>query len=403
MAKALSKIAEETEHLTASQQFFLSVLSDYLNERPTSAPDLVDWESVLRYAHNHQVESIFYQQCKTFLSEEYLDRLIQCYANSAIFYSKRIETLRNIQECFDRENIPFYTVKGLDIAQLYPCPPFRTMGDLDVLVHTEDRERARNALLAIGFEDESSNKFEINLIKNKLKYEIHDRLLYDNSVNSQVSKDYCDQAWSHTQQLPNSMRCTLDWDFHFVYLLLHLKKHFLVSGVGFRQFMDLAVVVRHCPMDWESLTSILAHLEILDFAKVCLSYCQRWFDMEMPLQTPLDEVFFTNSTLKIFKNGVFGFDDASNKDNKNLNTVRKHGKFLTALLRVFPSYQDACETPHYSFVRNRPYLLPAVWIYRFYRAIRYRMFSRGKQLMEQSFVDQAKLNQHDALLRFWGL
>lgn len=396
-------MTEENDQLTASELFFLSVLSDHLNKRPTSAPDTLDWDIVLRYARSHQVEGILYSQCKTFLPDSYLTKLTQSYASTAFFYSNRVATLRNIQNRFDKEKIPFYTVKGLEIAQLYPCPAFRTMGDLDILIHTEDRERARGVLLSMGFEDESSNAFEINLKKNQLKYEIHDRLLYDNSVNSQASKDYCDQAWSHAQQLSDSVRYTLDWDFHFVYLLLHLKKHFLVSGVGFRQFMDLAVVAQQCPIDWEALKPVLTRLEILDFAKVCLSYCQRWFDMEMPLQKPLDDVFFTRSTLKIFGNGVFGFDDKSNQDNPNLNTVRKKGKFLTALNRVFPSYQDVYDVPYYSFVRNRPYLLPAVWIYRFYRAIRFRMFGRGKQLLGQSFVDQSKLNQRDALLRFWGL
>ena len=403
MAKKVPVTSEKTEQLSASQQFFLSVLSDHLNKRPTAAPGELDWDTVLRYARSHQVEGLFYQQCKAFLPERYMVKLTRCYAATAFFYSNRVAALKNIQACFDKEKIPFYTVKGLDIAQLYPCPVFRTMGDLDILVHSEDRERARSVLLAAGFEDESTNAFEINLVKNQLKYEIHDRLLYDNSVNTQASKDYCDQAWSHAQQLHDSMRYTLDWDFHFVYLLFHLKKHFLVSGVGFRQFMDIALVVQQCPINWDALTPVLDRLEILDFAKVCLSYCQRWFDMEMPLQMPLDEKFYTLSTLKIFGNGVFGFDDASNQDNKNLNVVRKNGKFRTALNRVFPSYQDVCDVPYYSFVTGRPYLLPAVWIYRFYRAIRYRMFGRGKQLMEQSFVDQAKMNQRDAMLRFWGL
>lgn len=403
MSKEFPIATGATEQLTASQQFFLSMLADHLNKRPTSAPAELDWDAVLRYARSHQVEAILYSQCKAFLPEHCLERLTKCYASSAFFYTNRIAALKNIQACFEKEQIPFYTVKGLDVAQLYPCPPFRTMGDLDILIHSEDRERARKALLSLGFEDESTNAFEINLVRNQLKYEIHDRLLYDNSVNSQISKDYCDQAWSHAKQLPDSVRYTLDWDFHFVYLLFHLKKHFLVSGVGFRQFMDLALVVQHCQINWEALTSVLEQLEILDFAKVCLSFCGRWFDKEMPLTMALDEDFYTLSTQKIFGNGVFGFDDASNRENANLNTLRKKGKFMTVVSRIFPSYQDVCNVPYYSFVCNRPYLLPAVWVYRFYRAIRHHLFGRGKQLIEKSFVDQAKMNQHDAMLRFWGL
>ncbi|NCU27417.1 hypothetical protein EOM86_11990, partial [Candidatus Nomurabacteria bacterium] len=37
----------------------------------------------------------------------------------------------------------------------------------------------------------------------------------------------------------------LDDSFHFVFAIYHLCKHFMNSGVGFRQFVDVAVLIKN--------------------------------------------------------------------------------------------------------------------------------------------------------------
>lgn len=45
-----------------SKQFFICILSDFINERKTDPVDCIDWKEILTFAINHQVAGIVYYQ-----------------------------------------------------------------------------------------------------------------------------------------------------------------------------------------------------------------------------------------------------------------------------------------------------------------------------------------------------
>lgn len=198
--------------------------------------------------------------------------------------------LASIQAEFEKESISFFTVKGLDVAAFYPVPALRTMGDCDMIVHSVDKQRAHEALLKLGFMNKSKQNAEWTYYKSRLEFELHDHLLYDETVNSRLSKDFTETAWEYTSG--DACRKTLNWNFHFIFLLLHLKKHLMNSGVGFRQFMDLMFTAKTVDLDWKWLTEQLQKLKILNFTRVCLTLCEQWFGVPLPMTTELDSDFY---------------------------------------------------------------------------------------------------------------
>lgn len=380
---------------------FLQILSDYLNNRKSVIEAGVDWNKIISCARKHQVEGIVYYQCKSSIPNEQHQQLVKLYAANLFYYTNRVKQFEEIAERLSKEKVPFYTVKGLNIAEFYSVPALRTMGDCDIVVHSEDKSRVHDIMISLGYANSTQQDTEWVYYKNRLEFEIHDHLLYDEVVNSQISQDFTELAWEYTKESERPFQYELDWSFHLVFLILHLKKHFLNSGVGFRQFMDLTVVAHNQKIDWIWVEKTLAELDLLDFSKVCFALCEYWFVIKMPLTCDLSDEFIEKSTEKVFHNGVFGFDDESNRKNRIINVFRNTKRIKTLFSLCFPSYNNMRFVPYYSFVNGKPWLLPAAWVYRVYRLIVYRQGS--VKLIGESIQSGGEFAERDKDLREWGI
>ena len=395
--------------MTKEQKFFLQLLSDHLNGRKTEAVSGINWDTICGYAADHQVNGIIYMQCRSFLPVQIEKSLSEKYASEIYYHVNRQSLYQQVRKQFSAEKIPFLTFKGLNIAALYPVAALRTMGDCDLLVRPADKDRAHSVMLSLGFQNRLKEEHEWTYLKNDLEFEIHDHLLYDKPTSDKANRESTEQVWQYAA-LCDGSEYALDWSFHFFYLLLHLKKHLIGTGVGFRQFMDLAVVAKHCDLNLDWLTETLEAQGMLRFAQVCSALVERWFEARLPFApAQLDDIFYERSTQKVFGNGVFGFQDESNEQNSSLNdlTIRGGPRWLQRvrmlLGSVFPSYRNMRYVPHYSFLNGRPWLLPAAWIYRFYRSIRYRMSENGRQLIGNALISNETLDSRLQELEVWGL
>lgn len=285
--------------------------------------------------------------------------LFQSYLHAISTYTQRRALLAQIIGAFSV--IPYYTVKGISVAQYYPVPQLRTMGDCDLIVHESDKEKAKEILLSLGFEEHTGewDDMEWHFEKQGLDFELHHRLLYDEAVNTEQEKAFADSARDYV------LEHELDVNFHFVYLLIHLKKHMLNRGVGIRQFMDLAVMNKNAGLDREQVSVFLQQAGIEKFAEVCSALCSRWFEISLPVDTPeISDEFFNHATETILSNGVFGFEAPVDDEKRILNNINKSGKMRSIIGHFFPSYKTCCITPKYKWINGKSYLLPLLWIYR---------------------------------------
>ncbi len=394
------------EEMTKEKQFIIRVLSDYILKKKTeNTPDL-DWEKVLEISKIHQISGIVYSQCKEFISKAYSFEFLKAYAYCVHAYENRVNLLSSLTRRFEQSNIAYIIIKGTEVAPYYPCPQLRTMGDTDIVVKSEQRAAAGEIMLSEGFVNESDydNK-EWVYVNEKLKFELHDSLIYDEIINDSKHEEYFGDFWRYVEGNK------LDWNYHFLFLILHLRKHFMNSGVGFRQFMDIAVLAKYNEeLDWALIEQKLGELGLLDFAKMCLSFCEKWFGVSSPLgECETDEDFYEQSTEIIFSNGIFGFDNEANFKNDALNHLRQeNGSFFTmvgiALSKAFPPYRMMILEKHYAFLKGKPFLLPIAWIYRFFRGIKYKKVGQEKKrVFNDSFVSKEFIEQRTQLLEKWGL
>ena len=396
--------------MTDEQRFFIRVLSDHLNGRQTEAHEDLDWAALRTLADIHQVSGIVYHQCKAFIPKEMTAHFEEKHAAELFYYYNRATLFNSLASRISAEKIPFYTVKGLTLAQLYPIPALRTMSDCDIIVHPEDKNRLHEIMLEQGFTVFLKEDKDWMYDKGKLRFEIHDHLLYDEPGNARDGRDFVDHAWEYVRPTGEGSRCELDWSFHFLFLLLHLKKHLIHAGVGFRQFMDLAVVMQKRKLDWAWITDALRQQGLLSYAKICLFLIERWFGVPTALGVvDMDEAALDDAAAKIFASGIFGFNDENSRDSHELNAIaRKSGPrwlIRTRLIvgSVFPSYHNMRFSDYYAFLDGRPYLLPAAWVYRWYRAARYRLGDNGKRMIGNALISDERLDAHERELQKWGL
>lgn len=389
--------------MTKEQIFFFQILSDHISQRSTLPFPDIDWDILFNMANIHQVEGIVYCQCKTFMPER--TDFQMAFRAAAFYYSNRLYSLSKIESVFSQHNIPVFTVKGVNVAQYYPIPSLRTMGDADLIVHKQDMEKAQKVLLDIGFtyDCEFSGKEKVLFYQDML-YELHHSLVYDEIVTNPQQQLFFNNCWEYVND------GQLDHSFHFLFLIAHLRKHLMNEGVGFRMFLDIAVVGKtDKQLNWSWIEEELKQLELYRFAQTCATLIRTWLGIDLPIETlELEGSFIDRTTKMVFDNGVFGFNNKENINNSTINALRSLngprwlGRIIIILRRMFPSYKFLCSGDKYSFLVGRPYLLPAAWIYRFGLMVQGKS-TKGSSIMKRIMVPDKKIASREEDLRRWGL
>ena len=389
--------------MTKEQSFFLQVLSDHLNGRKTIGIDGLDWNTILYYARRHQVSGIFYVQAKEYMPLEIVSLFQKEMVAIYLLQSNRECEMLEINRTLNNKKIPFFIIKGPVIGQLYPIPELRSMGDIDLVIQTNNRETCHDILLNRGYRCLSKQEDrEWQYVKNGMEFELHDRLVYQEAVTERKQELFINNCWKYVKD------GQLDWNFHLLFLIFHLRKHLINSGVGFRHFLDIAIVAQKVKMDWKWIEDNLKKTEMSDFAKRCYGFIFRWFGVQTPLMSDIDNAFFEQATEKIFADGVFGFGNKENDDSLVINQVRhdrfpKIGMIRLALCSVFPGRKELKDTIPYTYLDKYPVLLPIAWFHRMIRGSKKGKTNNIILDIKNSFTSKDQIEKRIEMLNKWGL
>ena len=391
------------------QTYFLKILSDYVHGRKTVLGDDVQMEYVQAIAKSQQLETLFFHQCADGFTRQEEKEMARKKISAALYaYVRRDACVEEIKKAFNEENIQFSLVKGYEIQKLFQPSYVRTMSDTDIIIHGEDREKSHEILTRIGFVCSHDIGHEWHYTKGSVFMEVHESMVHEHEGNEK-NVQYFNNLWNHGSRETDYHK--LDWNFHFCYLIQHISGHFVMTGIGFRQFLDLVVVIQNIELDWQIIQRELTSLGLWEFALTCLAFCQRWFDVTLPVAgKAIDDDLYEASTQKLFADGVFG---RQNKENKELASTLaeshyagksvRMSKFSRKWKQLFPAYGVLKEVPCCAFLEGRPYLLPVAWIWRFI----YKVFveKRTKYALEvlQASADDGQVKKRMDYLKQWGL
>lgn len=104
---------------------------------------------MLALAQAHEVGGIVYFQCKEAIPHQILSEFEKEYSAALFFYTNRKKAMGMVDQTL--VDFTHCAVKGLEVAEYYPFPPLRTMGDCDIVVEPSSFENAIQVLKSIGF------------------------------------------------------------------------------------------------------------------------------------------------------------------------------------------------------------------------------------------------------------
>ena len=204
-----------------------------------------------------------------------------------------------ITKALSEAGIHFLPLKGIVMRRLYPKPWMRLSGDIDILIHPEDRQRFIEALSKIpgmqfqAFcgEDHFTSADGVTIDVSTV---LHGPSAIDN--NGALMADIWDHA-SPSAEAPALY--TLSDAMLYTHAVNHMARHLKTGGCGINHLMDLWVLNHRIPVDAEKKSARQAlikekHLERI--AEELEKISEKWFsNAETPVDTELEEYILSGA------------------------------------------------------------------------------------------------------------
>lgn len=402
--------------LSNEQKFLMQCLACFLDDRPNEMADpATDWMSVMELAASHSVDAIVYHQCLNDLPVEVRKAYLKPYLGHAALSARREGLVTELAGELEAHWLTVMFLKGAILREYYPLPPLRSMGDLDILIRPEDRQSIDHVLKEhMGLRCYPESDAVWTYWRDNLYLEVHTHIFYEDLANRVDYRTFFDRIWEHCHAAPvfgisSENFLVPEENYHFLYLMAHTAKHVVNRGSGFRAYLDMVLMTKHCDLDWAWLEDELRKLELLEFTRTCFALCENWFGVRMPLGgKQLSEAFLEEVTEKTFRDGAFGKENGQNAGSLSAKEIRRRNcpyvvsAAVLTVRKIFPPYRNMRQTPWYSWVDGKPWLMPVAWIYRWWYSMKYLRVAGVDQVTEP-FTGRKMVEKREALLREWGL
>ena len=347
-----------------SKSYFLRLIRSYILSEKINSDDNVDWDEIFRLAQIHSVQAIIYVAVNNLDRKPPIyDKLKEQFLMSVNISALQEAGMGQIIKKLTDENIDHTLMKGYVLRNYYPDKEARTFGDIDFLINEYDRDKCHKALLDIGFkyDEEAYNKYVWTYDKGVLHIEVHTDIIYEKLFND---FDYISYFREKAQNkiLIKGNTYELRKEDHFIFVLVHLAKHFYNAGVGIRMILDVVVFLQRYgkTMDFNYINQELNYIQLKDFSNRIFYICKRYFDSDIDC-TSVDNDKAEQIMDYILEHGVFGFDE---KDVQEIRFKINGDKGFKLLLRkVFPS-ADTMKRNYSWFESGKRWMLPYAWIRR---------------------------------------
>ena len=388
--------------MTECQKIILSLIRNSVLPGHEALPEDCDWSAVYRLGKKQQATALLYYGAVnsgyTGNAEGFLNLRQDAMCCAAVEQNQLCQAER-ILDCFDRENVDYLPLKGITLKKLYPATELRTMSDIDILIRTEQYDRIRPLMVQMGFTEGTQSDHEYIWERAGGVYvELHKCLMP--SYDKDFAAHYRD-PWQRAKPVaghPN--RYAMSPEDTFVFLLVHLAKHYRNGGIGLLHMTDIFVYLRANPhMDEETIACQLRQLGLLQFYENVRHTLDVWFDGAAADQ--MAECI----TRCVLHGGSYG----TGADRVRASVLRgaersgstKQAKYKMTLAALFPPYRVMKEK--YPVLRPLPILLPGVWVYRWVTALLFRRDNIRVLRRKISGVSLSDVESYRQSLEYVGL
>ncbi len=371
--------------MQAEYRLLIDLIRSQLSGTPVTLPEELDIQAFMDACQAHRLEPFAFLglQGQTDFPAEHMKILEAAYSR-ALFRDTQFDYHRQqLARILTEKEIPHVFLRGICLKQDYPIPALRTMSDMDILVYPESFPLIRQSMEQLGaqFRECDGNHRTYWFADSRVEIEFHPNLIH---VASPVATG-ANPGW---QYVPAGQQEMTPEGF-YVSVLAHLASHFASGGAGIRFVLDIWVCrhLRKAQPDRQGLEQELSRIGLLDFARQIETLAEHWFSGVPGELEELENYIFTSGSHGIPERAMF-------------NAAALAGSSTKALWKKAFYPRQELET-RFDWAAGRPWLLPAAWLVRSFRAV-----TRRGNLIHQwqqgtaSHRQEEIIAQKDRLKRF---
>lgn len=340
---------------------FLFLLKTHINNEKLPDGYHFDIGRVFSLAGIHNVLPMIYSAAEGSSEDIILYR--QKVKNSVAFQMMKNANFSHLYNNIIDNSIEATVLKGVICSSAYPNPDYRLSSDFDIVVKEEDRSSLHDFLLSEGFFCKGDNYLDEST---GLYIEVSTSLGEGDGWIKDTAERVFDGFFDRCISVDGFR--TLSHTDHFVYLIYHAFKHFIGSGFGVRQIIDIFLFVKkyNAYIDYERSKEMLSEMNAFSFACNIFLLIEKYFDYifdGFDYKNDQSALCPDDFLADLLSAGVFGksSEDRLHSASLVLSAVNDNGN-KSVLKTVFPSYKIM--KSKFAFLKYLPFLLPVMWIYR---------------------------------------
>ncbi|MGN0382709.1 MAG: nucleotidyltransferase family protein [Eubacterium sp.] len=336
-------------------------ISDVFSNSDNYVPD---WKEIYILAKRHSIINVLYPAIILLPESLRPEKSIiyefkKAYSAGIILEANQHTELDFLKNSLQKNGIDYIVLKGSVIKNYYHEPALRSMHDIDILYKNCKLNKLKTVMDECGFSFvKSYGKEDVFIKEPYCLIEMHRELVPPD--NSKYYK-YASSVWNRALKDKDEWYMTSE-DF-YIYMIIHMAKHFAGGGIGIRFIMDLFVYNEN--LDEEYVNNVLQQLGLLSFNNKMRDLAKIWFGRAERTELSQKSVdimtdFIINSGLFGTKQNLVGFSIINRKnDRKNINNG-KFNKYIYILRTIFPKYSSMCA--YYGpWLKKYPFLLPVAY------------------------------------------
>jgi len=385
--------------MDATQKGILTLIKAAVLQKPFPLPEDFSIEEAYNLIVKQHITALAFEGallCGISRQESAMVKLFQGYCRSLQISEGQLQELKRVFQAFEENGIDYLPMKGCVMKGYYPKPELRTMGDADVLIRPEQNDRIAPVMKKLGFVNEGLRFHHTEWTTGLLHIELHHQLVpEENSVFLTYWKD----AWRYAIH-QSGYRYAMSTEDTFLFLVVHFAKHYMGSGIGCRQAVDLWVYLRaHPELDRAVLREKMDAMHLWAFFENIEALLRYWFE-DAPANEKLEHI-----TQYIFSAGSWGttnnlYQTEAIRDLGH-KTSESGMKYIFFVKRILPGAKKL--KGDYPILIKAPWLLPVVWVIRIVDKLFITRDFAKKRKIFSSEVTTEKVEQRKRDLAYVGL
>ncbi|MCD7855832.1 MAG: nucleotidyltransferase family protein [Clostridiales bacterium] len=379
---------------TDYKEALFAVIRSGLYNESLSLSENIDLEKLLNFAAHQNLFPFVFQSLtliKGFENTPVYKKYFPQFLASFSVQVRRTEGFLKLYPEFSNKGIYPVVVKGIICRQLYgELAECRPSGDEDIYVKKSDFSEAAKILEENGFIAERSDITEkqletlhhLEFERKDLMIELHSNLMDYRSELRKKMNGYFASAEENGIfiKLRGIKIKTLNHTDHFLYLIFHAFSHFILSGMGIRQMIDILLYYEKykAEIDMKYIERALRDTNSNSFLSDLIRIGNKYLGLSIE---PLTEEKNAEELLDdLLCMGVFGNSTDAHIAAGQMTSAAFSGG-STLLKTIFPT-RDWLSRKYPELI-EKPYLLPVCWVK---RLVFFLKFGNEKERISESMT-----------------